>query len=1049
MSSTDERILQSVDDVISAIGRLLEDIQAAPDISLIQKNLAVQKASEVTVFIDEINGILVPDAEMYFDAGHYDDGQTEGEALSPEEQLQPRLIIQPAAQMPAEPAVETEALPEFGSGVDPHHDEQEEDAASISDGGLEDQQVRDVMIDDDALEVADVSKAERNNLTLINGIDAETEAHLNRHDIVRFEQVAKFSAEQILEISHDLGDPSRVARENWIEQAALLVNDVQTYYAAQMMEADVFDRRVLNAAYLTAGAPVKTPLSADDISLKDDASVDEEASALEGMDVVETEAVDTDAETAADVFAKVSAGAGDDAGKVKPPVSLSFKITELPETEEADEKEPVNDDTQHELKDERSLYDETVRLTNERALLEAELAKLRAELAEQQDVAGSEVAGPEVAGPEVAGSEDAVLAEPVATSVRDEPGRLDVSLTPQDEQLEEAVEPFAEADQSDASPRSNIDDELYADAAALANEDISEKDLVRGAIWHEEVSTGANYVPPLDEHESEESFTPVDGSLHNRAEDITPEISHPQHHELSGLAAIFDGSIDPVEHGKGSVDQAADEAGDARLYADGDISLPKQPPVDSDFARPGEIAGRPVESESDEAAETPAPSVLPFPVARDGEDGGGAKDGLRAMGPRPLSQKPFAAPKPFSDLSRAGRAPFKGPPVGPPKGTPGPHEQQHPQMQHGPRESRPLKAQPPGDVHSMARATENSEKTDVDGPLKGQVPPVSAPPFMRPVLNGGAVPPSVAGAMPPPMPPVGGTKIGASPDGVPPRSMDELYIPGGAPRLAASDEGERDKRPSDLEAAPQSEGFVRGVGAGQDAVDQGDGADEALSERDEIYADAALEEDDSSSLGQYLARKRANNSAPQFRDAPPAHEMPNRGLSDSDALNRGAPDMGRMQPAMRRDGGQNLPPHMPPPPMQPPQKQPNGNGVPGSPLPEGGLPPRHSPNLAPPQVGGRPPLSAGLNPGGPPSHRAVSPQQPPYQNPAHSQTGPMPTAFQRQSSEQGSLPGEPGEQDQRQQPKNGEQKRVSEGFRSRARQFAEKLERSFVDDEDK
>lgn len=1033
MSSTDERILQSVDDVISAIGRLLEDIQAAPDISLIQKNLAVQKASEVTVFIDEINGILVPDAEMYFDAGHYDDGETEGEALSPEEQLQPRLIIQPVAQMSPEPAVETEALPEFGAGVDPHHDEPEEGAASISEDGLEDQKARGDLAEADALEVAAdevaaVSKIERNNLTLINGIDVETEAHLNRHDIQRFEQIAEFSTEQILEISHNLGDPSRVARENWIEQAALLVNDVPTYYSAQMMDADVFDRRALNAAYLTAGAPVKSPLRAADISLKEDASVDvDEASTAK-----DTDAVDMEAEVAADVFAKVSAG--DDADNVKPPVSLSFKITELPDTEEADEKEPVNDDAQPELKDESSLYDETVRLTNERALLEAELAKLRAELAEHQDVAAREVAG----------IEDAVLAEPVATGVRDEPGRLTVSLTPQDEPLE-TVKSFAEADQSDASPHSNLDDELYADAAALANEDISEKDLARGAIWHEEVSTGANYVPPLDEHESEESFTPVDSSLHIRAEDLTPEISHPQHHELSGLAAIFDGSKDPVEQGKGSVEKA----GDARLYADGDISFPKQPPVDSDFARPGEIAGRPLESERDDAAETPAPSVLPFPVARDGEEAGGAKDKMRAMGPRPLSHKTFAAPKPFGDLSRAGRAPFKGPPVGPPQGVPGPHEPQHPQMQHGPRESRPLKAQPPGDVHSTARATENSEKTDVDGPLNGQVPPVSAPPFMRPVLNGGAVPPSVAGAMPPPMPPAGGTKIGASPVGVPPRSMDELYIPGGAPRLAASDEGERDKRPSDLEAAPQSEGFVRGLSDGQEVADQGDAADEALSERDDINADAALEEDDSSSLGQYLARKRANNSVPHFRAAPPAHEMPNRDLSDNDALNKGAPDMGRMQPVMRRDGGQNLPPHMPPPPMQPPQKQPNGTGVPGSPLPEGGLPPRHSPNVAPPQVGGRPALSAGFNPGGPPSHRAVSPQHPPYHNPAHSQNGQMPTAFQRQSRDEGSLPGEPREQDQRQQPKNGEQKRVSEGFRSRARQFAEKLERSFVDDEDK
>lgn len=90
------------------------------------------------------------------------------------------------------------------------------------------------------------------DLTLINGIDQEVADLLATHGITRFLDIAEFKEADMLRLSEELSDPCRVSRENWIEQAALLSQDVLTRYAHQAQldnEEEFFDRLVLNRSY--------------------------------------------------------------------------------------------------------------------------------------------------------------------------------------------------------------------------------------------------------------------------------------------------------------------------------------------------------------------------------------------------------------------------------------------------------------------------------------------------------------------------------------------------------------------------------------------------------------------------------------------------------------------------------------------------------------------------------------------------------------------------------------------------------------------------------
>ena len=71
--------------------------------------------------------------------------------------------------------------------------------------------------------------AERDDLQRVNGINSETEKLLNAEGVTRFAQIAGWTAADTDRFNGLLGAPGRIARENWIEQAAVLASGGGAY----------------------------------------------------------------------------------------------------------------------------------------------------------------------------------------------------------------------------------------------------------------------------------------------------------------------------------------------------------------------------------------------------------------------------------------------------------------------------------------------------------------------------------------------------------------------------------------------------------------------------------------------------------------------------------------------------------------------------------------------------------------------------------------------------------------------------------------------------
>ena len=87
----------------------------------------------------------------------------------------------------------------------------------------------------------------RDNLQRINGINAEVEKLLNVQGFSRYAQIASWSPADAMRIDRMLGHEGRVAKESWVEQAALLARGGDTAFSRQ------FDQRTA-----TAKPPVAT-----------------------------------------------------------------------------------------------------------------------------------------------------------------------------------------------------------------------------------------------------------------------------------------------------------------------------------------------------------------------------------------------------------------------------------------------------------------------------------------------------------------------------------------------------------------------------------------------------------------------------------------------------------------------------------------------------------------------------------------------------------------------------------------------------------------------
>ncbi|GAA6211182.1 hypothetical protein NBRC116602_09220 [Hyphomicrobiales bacterium 4NK60-0047b] len=630
MSSSDDQIIQSVDGIISAVEKLVGEIRVAPDIELDAKNFALSKVSAVAKDLDLINRALFlndyPDTPI--DTGISADADKNGNAtrtaiiaetgntindmLSSWSQTEtesvdqnlgktagakkPRIVVSPVTrtvtdkeETVASTAGEGEEKQDFSVATSfeeslisslVHSEtslvserEEEETLSHVNDDevtdSLEDVISTQVQLTEDEVPVTQVFEADKtdevaaelpkdelqvdvlqgsdvssepkvsDDLTLIQGIDGNVSELLSQHGIHTFLDIAEFREADMLRLSDELSDPCRVSRENWIEQAALLTQNVSTYYAQKNNNDVLFDRLSLNEHYLIHPEVIEEQI--DDAG---DFDSNEEDEAVHSADLY------------------------------VPPkeeeVSLSA-VTEDPPVE---------------------VQEFTDALLAKKQALEAELAALTDQMVKKSEI-------------EQNGAAEVSFLDPDPQPVFD-----DVEV-----EGEAAMSPLVEVltyeeGQNELSELSAfIDDE--EDANYESNEDLREEqvdELGDGAIWHEEVSTGKDYVPPIiDEFETssdaeyyvtpETSFTQSpEENVHNETFYTETSYQEPSYEETSpDHEEAYSYSVDELsEHAPTShLDEMSDfhRQSDFPLQngeadggnQDGYLSIPLSEPLQQDF----------------------------------------------------------------------------------------------------------------------------------------------------------------------------------------------------------------------------------------------------------------------------------------------------------------------------------------------------------------------------------------------------------------------------------------------------------------------------------
>jgi predicted flap endonuclease-1-like 5' DNA nuclease len=123
----------------------------------------------------------------------------------------------------------------------------------------------------------------QDNLQRINGIDSNVEKLLSAEGVTRYAQIAAWTEADVSRFTPLLGSPGRIARENWIEQAAILAGGAATYARrsetaprvepeatrpARLMDA-IKERESTPpqpAAEATSSAPASAPAARPDLS---------------------------------------------------------------------------------------------------------------------------------------------------------------------------------------------------------------------------------------------------------------------------------------------------------------------------------------------------------------------------------------------------------------------------------------------------------------------------------------------------------------------------------------------------------------------------------------------------------------------------------------------------------------------------------------------------------------------------------------------------------------------------------------------------------------
>ncbi len=545
MSSSDDQIIQSVDGIISAVEKLVGDIRVAPDIETEAKNFALNKVGGVVKDLDLINRALflndypaasvTPDTpvtsvalnensetarttviaetddtindmlsswsqpvsgpvsqSVVSEAG--DGAKTADAGVSSHEQQpakKPRIIVSPVTRTVPETTPETDAAEHVGAGesqeeqdftvassfeeslisslshsetslvgerdaVGAHSTEADDKAKDKLEEQLSDEELTlkadphdTEILETDETDQADTSveagsvkkeKVAADDLTLIQGIDEDVSELLSQHGIYSFLDIVEFKEADMLRLSEELSDPCRVSRENWIEQATLLAKNVSTYYAQKNNDEISFDRLSLNKFYSIHPEVIAEQNGTPD--LEPSAFNTDEQQEIVGR--VEEDMLSGEFYEDANLYEDTEEGKAD---LVEASVELVENFAEVQEFTDA--------------------------LLAKKLALEAELASLTAQMVQKSEANESLKANV----PFLEHDEDKVGVETLTSPV--------VDVLTHEEGQNELVDAF------------NIHDGEEASNFA------SDNDLGDGPIWHEEVSTGKDYVPPVVEDDFE------------------------------------------------------------------------------------------------------------------------------------------------------------------------------------------------------------------------------------------------------------------------------------------------------------------------------------------------------------------------------------------------------------------------------------------------------------------------------------------------------------------------------------------------------------------
>lgn len=579
MSSSDDQIIQSVDNIISAVEKLVEDIRVAPDIQVDSKNYALLKVGSVAQDLDLINRAIFlnefPDDNELVGHEAEPEALTEAGDVSVNEMIsswsdnsdavgsskdqpdltevaetappKPRIVVTPVKQSIAK---DVPVVSEDNSGEEDNIEKEIEDVSVsssfessmksalskemdevaddepqvVSDSVLETDPELELAVESVSEDIDEVEPApvQADELIFIDGIDEDVALILTKYGILTYHDIAAFKEADMLRLSEELNDPCRVSRQNWIEQAALLEKNVSTYYAKKLRNEVEFDRLSLLSVY--SALPLNEPVLEDvlaepeladsddfseSVAYSEDVISDELVAKILGSDASELAGVDLNARREdisyerdleqEDVSDEAFVEGGDE---IHNDLQVPMGFVTPPQSQD------IVEDATAELvhPEEQEITD--VLLAKKQAL-EAELALLTAQMIKENET-GEDGVGSEQS-TQFASNEALLNSSAIDSENQDNEAFFEekIVISQEAEVLTHVV------GQNELSELAGIHSANQFDTSS---EEVS---LGDGAIWHEEVSTAKDYIPPVidDDEDLHSEYQEQDESYSERIEE--------------------------------------------------------------------------------------------------------------------------------------------------------------------------------------------------------------------------------------------------------------------------------------------------------------------------------------------------------------------------------------------------------------------------------------------------------------------------------------------------------------------------------------------------